>query len=80
MVESVRKTGRCVIVHEGHRTCGVGAEVAARVTEEAFEHLVAPVRRVTGFDIPFPYFQVEQHALPEADDIIDAVRDAMSWD
>lgn len=80
VVESVRKTGRCVIVHEGHRTCGVGAEVAARVTEEAFEHLVAPVRRVTGFDIPFPYFQVEQHALPEADDIIDAVRDAMSWD
>ncbi|MCH2136702.1 MAG: alpha-ketoacid dehydrogenase subunit beta [Phycisphaerales bacterium] len=80
LVESVRKTGRCIIVHEGHRSCGIGAEVAARITEDAFEHLVAPVRRLTGFDIPFPYFQVEQHALPETDDIIAAARDAMNWD
>ena len=60
---SIQKTGRCVIVNEGQRTCGVASEVIARINETAFEYLEAPVKRITGFDIPFPYFQVEEHFL-----------------
>jgi pyruvate dehydrogenase E1 component beta subunit len=77
---SVRKTGRCVIVHEGPRTCGVAAEIIARLNEHAFEHLVAPVRRVTGYDIHFPYFQTEEHYLPDPDTIVEAVRETMAFD
>jgi len=81
LVESVKRTGRCVIVHEGHQTCGIGAEIAARLAEQgAFEYLVAPLRRLTAPDVPFPYFQVEQHFLPEADDIIETARELMEWD
>jgi 2-oxoisovalerate dehydrogenase E1 component beta subunit len=53
--ESVRKTGRCVIVHEATRTCGFGAELAATVEESCFYHLEAPVIRVTGWDTPYPH-------------------------
>ncbi len=52
---SVRKTGRCVIVHEATRTCGYGAELAAIVAENCFYHLEAPVVRVTGYDTPYPH-------------------------
>lgn len=77
---SVRKTGRCVVVHEGPRTCGIGAEVVARINEHAFEHLVAPVRRLTGYDIVFPYFQAERHYLPDSDAIVAAVRETVAFD
>lgn len=80
VAESVRKTGRCVVVHEGPRTCGMGSEIVARLNEHAFEHLVAPVKRVTGFDIHFPYFQTEEHYLPDPDSIMVAVQDVMTWD
>jgi 2-oxoisovalerate dehydrogenase E1 component beta subunit len=53
--ESVRKTGRCVIVHEATRTAGYGAELAALVQERCFYHLEAPVQRVTGYDTPYPH-------------------------
>ncbi len=80
LLESVSKTGRCIIVHEGHQTCGVGAEIAARLAEGgAFQYLVAPIRRLTAADIPFPYFQIEQHFLPDADDIITAALELMEW-
>lgn len=79
LVESVRKTGRCVIVHEGPRTCGVAAEIIARLNEHAFEHLLAPIRRITGFDIHFPFFQVERHYLPDSDSIVAAVKETMTW-
>lgn len=79
LVESVRKTGRCVIVHEGPRTCGVAAEIIARLNEHAFEHLLAPIRRITGFDIHFPFFQVEKHYLPDSDSIVAAVKETMQW-
>ena len=78
--DSVGKTGRCLIVHEGHRTCGIASEIIARINESAFEYLEAPIRRLTGYDIPFPYFQTEQHFLPDADDIITAVRETMAWE
>lgn len=77
---SVRKTGRCVVVHEGPRTCGIGAEVIARINETAFEHLIAPVKRVTGFDIHFPFLQVEEHYMPDPDSISEAVRQTMAFD
>jgi len=80
LLQSVTKTGRCIIVHEGHQTCGVGAEIAARLAEGgAFEYLVAPLKRLTAPDIPHPYFQVEQHFLPDPDDIIGAARELMEW-
>ena len=57
---SVRKCGRCVVIHEGPRSCGVGAEVIARINEHALLYLEAPVKRVTGFDLPIPYFAREK--------------------
>ncbi|MEB3330485.1 MAG: alpha-ketoacid dehydrogenase subunit beta [Candidatus Sericytochromatia bacterium] len=72
VLTSVRKTGRCVIVHEAPRTLGFGAELAALVTEHAFWHLEAPVLRVTGYDIPFPY-TLEHEYLPDPARILDAL-------
>jgi pyruvate dehydrogenase E1 component beta subunit len=80
IVASVSKTGRCVIVHEGPRTCGVAAEIIARINEHAFEHLLAPVKRVTGYDIHFPYYQVEEHYLPDVDTIVEAVRETVAYE
>lgn len=80
LVDSVSKTGRCVIVHEGPRTCGIAAEIIARLNEKAFEHLEAPVKRVTGYDIHFPHFQVEQHYLPDPDTIIEAVKQTLAYE
>jgi 2-oxoisovalerate dehydrogenase E1 component beta subunit len=70
---SVRRTGRAVVVHEAHRTLGMGAEVAARITEDCFYSLEAPVLRVTGFDTPYPPARIEEHYLPDLDRILDAV-------
>ncbi len=77
---SVQKTGRCVIVHEGQRTCGIASEIIARLNEHAFEYLEAPVKRITGFDVPFPYFQVEEHFLPESEEIVLAVKETLAWE
>jgi 2-oxoisovalerate dehydrogenase E1 component beta subunit len=70
---SVRKTGRLVIAHEAQRSGGVGAEVAASITEHCFYHLEAPPVRVTGFDVPYPAAKLERHFLPDLDRILDAV-------
>jgi pyruvate dehydrogenase E1 component beta subunit len=71
--DSVRKTGRCVVVHEAQRTLGIGAEIAARVTEECFYSLEAPVLRVTGYDTPYPPARVEEEYLPDLDRVLDGV-------
>ncbi len=71
--ESVRKTGRCVVVHEAQRTLGIGAEIAASVTEECFYSLEAPVARVTGYDTPYPPARVEEAYLPDLDRVLDTV-------
>lgn len=76
--DSVMKTGRCVVVHEGPRTCGLGAEIIARINENAFFHLEAPVKRVTGFDTQVPYFSKERAYLPDADRVVDACRATLS--
>jgi 2-oxoisovalerate dehydrogenase E1 component beta subunit len=71
--DSVRKTGRLIVVHEAPSNIGVGAEVAARVTEECFYSLEAPVLRVTGFDTPYPASRLEEDFLPDLDRVLDAV-------
>ncbi|HZD97733.1 MAG TPA: alpha-ketoacid dehydrogenase subunit beta [Micromonosporaceae bacterium] len=71
--DSVRKTGRLIVVHEAPSNIGVGAEIAARVTEKCFYSLEAPVLRVTGFDTPYPASRVEEDFLPDLDRVLDAV-------
>ena len=75
---AVRRTGRAIVVHEASGFCGYGAEVAARVTEQCFHYLEAPILRVTGFDIPYPPPHLEQYHLPSVDRILDAI-DALQW-
>ncbi|GAB3758098.1 alpha-ketoacid dehydrogenase subunit beta [Zhihengliuella somnathii] len=70
---SVRKTGRLVITHEAGQFAGLGAELAASLTERCFYHLEQPPIRVTGFDIPYPPSKLEQHHLPDLDRILDGV-------
>ena len=70
---SVRKTGRAVVVHEASLSLGMGAEVAARISEQCFYSLEAPVLRVTGFDIPYPPSRIEEEHLPDLDRVLDAV-------
>ncbi len=72
IINSVKKTGRAVIVHEGPRTCGIAAEISAQICEEALLYLEAPIKRITGYDIPMPYFSKEQYYLPEAGKVISA--------
>lgn len=79
IIASVNKTGRCLIVHEAARHCGVGAEIAAIVGEECLLKLLAPIRRVTGFDTPMPYFRNEMNYLPNAADVADAARELMNF-
>jgi pyruvate dehydrogenase E1 component beta subunit len=74
---SVRKTGRLVITHEAGQSGGLGAEVAASITERCFYHLEAAPVRVTGFDVPYPYSRVEMHHLPDLDRILDGVDRAL---
>ncbi len=70
---SVRKTGRLVITHEAQQFGGLGAELAASITERCFFHLKAAPARVTGFDVPYPPAKLEEHFLPDLDRILDAV-------
>ena len=77
VLASVRKTGRCVIVEEGWPQSGIGAEICARIVEEAFDELDAGVRRVTGKDVPMPYAaNLERLALPHPEPIVAAARQA----
>lgn len=74
---SVRKTGRAVVMHEGPRTLGFGAELAARISEELFYDLEAPVLRATGFDTPYPPARMEKVWLPGVDRLLDCVEKAL---
>jgi pyruvate dehydrogenase E1 component beta subunit len=79
LLASVRRTGRCVIVHEAPRTGGFGAEIAARLAEEALDALVAPIRRVCPPDIIPPLPRMEAAYMPSQADIGEAVREVMAW-
>jgi pyruvate dehydrogenase E1 component beta subunit len=73
VIASVQKTGRCVIVHEATKTAGFAAEIIATINEKALLSLEAPVVRVTGYDIVFPYYRNEKRQLPSVDRVIDAI-------
>jgi pyruvate dehydrogenase E1 component beta subunit len=77
--DAVRRTGRCIVVHEAQRSLGIGAEVAARISEECFYSLEAPVLRVTGFDTPYPPARVEEEYLPDLDRVLDGVDRALAY-
>ena len=79
VVESVRRTGRAVVVHEAPGFAGPGGEFASRITERCFHYLEAPVLRVTGFDIPYPPPMLERHHLPGVDRVLDAVA-RLTWE
>jgi pyruvate dehydrogenase E1 component beta subunit len=79
IMASVRKTGRAVVVEECWRTCGLGAEVASRIFENCFDVLQAPVRRVSGLDVPMPYSRkIEKLCIPQVETIVQAVKDVAS--
>jgi 2-oxoisovalerate dehydrogenase E1 component beta subunit len=76
IVQSVKKTGRCVIAHEATRTCGFGAELAALVQEHCFYHLEAPIVRITGWDTPYPH-ALEWAYFPGPGRVADGLRRAL---
>jgi len=78
-MDSVRKTGRVVIVHEAPKTCGVGAEIIARINEKALLSLQAPIERTTGFDTVVPLMKLENHYLPSPERILQGIRKVMEF-
>jgi pyruvate/2-oxoglutarate/acetoin dehydrogenase E1 component len=80
ILASARRTGKVLVAHEATRSCGVGAEVSALITEEAFEDLDAPVRRITAPDVPIPFSPpLEQAVLPQLDDMKEACRELLAY-
>jgi 2-oxoisovalerate dehydrogenase E1 component beta subunit len=79
ILESVRRTGRCVIIHEAPRSFGVGAEIAAQLADRGITSLLAPVIRVTGFDTVMPMFRYEDQYMPGTNRILDAVNKSMEY-
>jgi len=77
--ESVRRTGRAVVAHEAHLNLGMGAELAARITEHCFYSLEAPVLRAAGFDTPYPPARIEEHWLPDLDRVLDTIDRTFSY-
>ncbi|MDG6902977.1 MAG: alpha-ketoacid dehydrogenase subunit beta, partial [Nitrososphaerota archaeon] len=79
VLASVQKTGRLVVVHEAPRSVGIGAEVAATVAERALDYLKAPIRRVTGFDIPVPLAKLEDNYIPNKERVMKAALEVVSY-
>jgi 2-oxoisovalerate dehydrogenase E1 component beta subunit len=79
IVSSVEKTSRCVVVHEAPVTAGLGAEIAARIMQECFYSLEAPVLRVGGYSTPYPPSRMEEHYLPDLDRVLDAVDRSLAY-
>jgi pyruvate dehydrogenase E1 component beta subunit len=75
--ESVRKTGRAVIIHEAPRSFGPGAEIVAKLVDKSFYYLEAPIARVAGFDVVIPLFSRESHYIPDAQRIVRAARNVL---
>lgn len=79
IIASVEKTGRCVIIHEAARTCGVGADISAQIAERALLSLKAPIQRITGYDTIVPYARLEKYYLPDENQIIQTVQTIMEF-
>jgi len=79
IAESVKRTGRAVVVQEAPKTCGLGAEISALIMEHCFLYLQAPVQRVAGYDTCMPYYKLELDYLPDANKIGKAIRDCLAY-
>ena len=79
VVESFKKTGRAAVVHEAPKTGGLAGEITATIQEEALLYQEAPVERITGFDVPYPLYALEDYYLPEPERIEDGIRDAVEF-
>ncbi len=79
IIDSVKKTGRCIIIHEAAKTCGLGAEISALLAEKSITSLLAPIQRVTGYDTVMPMFKNEQSYMPSTQRIIQAAIKAMEY-
>jgi len=79
VLDSVRRTGRCVVVHEAPSNLGLGAELSARITEACFYELEAPVLRVGGYDTPYPPSKLEEDYLPDLDRVLEAVDRSLAY-
>ena len=79
IINSISKTGRCIIVHEAPRSGGMGAEISAQIMEKALTSLKAPVLRVTGYDTVFPLYRAENDYLPSPEKIIHAMKEVMQF-
>jgi pyruvate dehydrogenase E1 component beta subunit len=79
ILESFKKTGRAVVVHEAPKTGGLAGEITATIQEEALLYQEAPVKRVTGFDVPVPLYALEDYYLPEAARIADGIRETVEF-
>ncbi len=78
VLEAAKRSGRVVIVHEAPRFCGMGGEISALIAENAIEYMEAPIRRVTGFDTPYPN-SLEHHYLPDERRVLDAIEETASF-
>lgn len=78
VIDSVKKTGRCLVTHEAPVTCGFGAELTAKIQEKCFLHLEAPVKRVCGMDIPFPLV-FEPFYMPDRFKIFEGIKEAVKY-
>lgn len=78
VINSIKKTGKCIVTHEAPITCGFGAEVTAKIQEKAFDYLEAPVRRVCGYDTPFP-LAFEPLYLPDRMKILEAIKETVRY-
>ena len=79
IINSVKKTGRCVVVHEAPRTLGIGAEIIALINDKAMLSLQAPVERVTGFDIPVPFLKMENYYVPDVRKVVAGIEKVMGF-
>ena len=79
ITESVKRTGRCVVVHEAPRNCGPAAEIIARIVENAMDYLEAPIQRVTGYDLIIPFFNLEKPYMPDSQKVIMAARKVVNY-
>jgi len=78
VINSIKKTGRCLITHEAPVTCGYGAELTAKIQEKAFDYLEAPVKRVCGYDTPFPLV-FEPMYIPDNRKIFDGIKETVGY-
>ena len=79
LLAAAAKTGRVVLIQEAPRTCGYAAELAAILAEKAMLDLQGPVLRVTGYDVPYPYWQIEDAYMPSVERVVDAVEKLLEF-